>query len=120
MKFKVGDVCEILRVCGCDMCVPWHGLECTVIQVVGPPNGAHFCFGRGALENCMIYRIDHQGRRVTVSEDELRLKRPPSWNSWIFDTAPVRGEKTDTEIVEQALRNFEQAFLEARRAAWED
>lgn len=84
MKFKVGDVCEIVL----DESISqyWrssHGAIVTIVALAKPACG----------HNYYLTDLFHGGRRdVEVREDLLRLKRPPSWSQWIYDVSQIEHE----------------------------
>jgi Neuraminidase (sialidase) len=84
MKFRVGDVCEIIfSTCGN------AGKECTIVRdlLLHPRSGE------------LVYTIEvhgspsgHKHGLWSALPSSLRLKRPPSWDSWITDTREVENE----------------------------
>ena len=78
--FRVGDVCVIVKATK-----EYVGLECVVIslkskspdmlsvEVPAKPSGSHLGYA--------------------VFPFQIRRKRPPSWDQWLFDTSGVRDER---------------------------
>jgi hypothetical protein len=87
MKFKRGDVCEIIDGPGFRRLRSLIGDECVV---VGP--------WPGEQTTPPSYVIDVGGYLCGAYEHLLRLKRPPSWDKWIFDTRDVKHE-TKTPVL---------------------
>ena len=89
MKFKVGDVCVIVATA-----IPeWaSGMECTI---TGEEDWQHAMSGP-----VFAYRITlSNGVNATAVRSVLRLKRPPSWDKWIYDTRDVDTPNKQPEIV---------------------
>lgn len=84
MKFKPGDVCEIVGY----VFSPRHvGRQCTLID------GPRDCRPKnrpGVIVYGFQCEVDGETGLFTIDIRHLRLKRPPAWDKWIFDTEPVK------------------------------
>ena len=88
MKFKVGDVCEIIKA---EVELQMVGCECTIV------GGPEPCFGNeyiGWVIEVPKFRSRHPSGDWCARPEFLRLKRPPSWNKWLYDTRDVEPEIT--------------------------
>lgn len=89
MNFKVGDVCVIVLANQFPQMV---GMECTVTSLLsehedgGEPGHT--------IDVPSFPRMDGSIEWFAVPY-ELRLKRPPSWDEWLFDTSHVKDEQRD-------------------------
>lgn len=85
MNFKPGDVCEIVHP---KTRPELKGFECEVVDAAHQhshlPMFGHNIQVRGVLAP------DHPRGWFFAEPYQLRLKRPPSWDSWIYDTREVR------------------------------
>ena len=106
MKFKVGDLCVIVATPGCSFCQPYHGMQCTVGKLIVQPETPEWvrcCTLQPFTEP--VYGVDcANGQRLAIEESQLRRRRPPSWDKWIFDTRDVQDEApSNFDIVNKAL-----------------
>ncbi len=75
--FRVGDVCVVVSVTWAS--AQWMvGKECTVIELHEPD----------------YVRTDINSEGSFFYPHNLRLKRPPSWDKWIYDTSDVDSHET--------------------------
>lgn len=92
MRFRIGDVCEIIDGPGIsEQDRKFIGLEVTISGMPGS------------------FRMDPDAYAVNCPADErclgaypqvLRLKRPPSWDKWIFDADLLGiGDRLDAGIL---------------------
>ncbi len=89
MKFRVGDLCEIVA----PDSPLYHGRECVVTALAQWMDDVVYCESGKDAQPGMFYTIFiPEGGRAYALEHELRLKRPPSWDSWIHDTRDVERE----------------------------
>lgn len=80
MKFKRGDVVELVDSYPGDR---WLGTE---FMIAGP-------LQFHPLAGCLVHQLERDGDSSHFAPPEnLRLKRPPSWDSWIYDTRDVERE----------------------------
>lgn len=78
MKFRAGDVCEVVPARAA--AIPYVGL---IVTIAG-----HVLTTRKGLEFYTVQELSPHW----FAHDELRLLRPPSWDSWITDTRDVERE----------------------------
>jgi hypothetical protein len=85
--FKVGDVCVIVGLLPIDR--KYEGMECEIVS-----RGC--CLDRemegGPLAWYLTHIRDKKGSDY-IHHSNLRLKRPPSWDKWIYETSDVDGEQ---------------------------
>lgn len=95
MKFRVGDLCTLIA----PHAPEFHGRDCMVLALAVPMDDVYSMRTQELLPPGMFYEIDVAGDGLAyVLEHELRLKRPPSWDTWILDTRHVEHE-TKTPVL---------------------
>lgn len=108
MKFKVGDVCEIVNGCCISSQSMFAGRECTITDRASRAGFGCKC----GYRTYDYFRVEHSSSVGVpchdgchyVPTEYLRLKRPPSWDSWLYDTSKVKDETpSKIEIVNDAL-----------------
>lgn len=88
MNFKLGDVCIIVNHADPPK---FAGMECTI---TGSEDWYHG-IGRHGPEPLFAFRVVlSDGFVAQVVRAALRLKRPPSWDKWLYDTSNVPREVT--------------------------
>lgn len=93
-KFRVGDVCEIVRTDG-PYCAHYIGTEVKITMVgVSGWNGPdkHWYVGNRTEPPL----LNKSGNPILWRDDELRLKRPKAWDKWLTDTQFVSQESEET------------------------
>ncbi len=86
MKFKVGDVCYFEGLV--TRCQEFNGTECRVISDLAVRYG-----GSSHTEReCHRVHANLDGQQWLCEPQYLRLKRPPSWNKWLYDLSDVKDE----------------------------
>lgn len=98
-KFKVGDVVEILWVAN-----PQFAYEVGSVGTVVKANVRYWLNGNTlATSDDGIYLAEYDTREHwCYVPDQLRLKRPPSWDQWLSDTSSVKDERPETEPVRRS------------------
>jgi len=97
MNFKVGDVCYFEGLC--DRCQEFNGTECRVISDLRER------YGDSSKTTRLCHRVHCalDGQQWLCEPKYLRLKRPPSWDKWLYDTSDVEKEHTFTFKCSDAL-----------------
>lgn len=94
MKFKVGDVCIGQNF---TKHVEANGMECAVLDI-SYPQGLRYVDSDVRkslylLPGTPVYQVLWADGLVdNCLGENLRLKRPPSWDKWIYDTELVKFE----------------------------
>jgi hypothetical protein len=108
MKFKVGDLCVIVGgphwQAGDDS--KRIGKECSILvgtndEKFGP------CYDVKCADGMVVY----------ITEKSLRLRRPPSWDSWLYDTDKVKDDQHAYDVRRDELTAaYRHAFQQALTA----
>lgn len=88
-RFRVGDVCELVNPTGARWMEKHVGLTVVILGVrdtgFGPTSIA---FGD------TVYALEGAPKRLEYLEERyLRLRRPPSWDTWLYTTKDVERER---------------------------
>lgn len=84
--FKVGDFC-VLVLPGSK----WNGQEVVVTRGLEVTRMHKISTDKIFIAPAYLV-VDGGGYETAQLPHELRLRRPPSWDKWIYDTDHVRGE----------------------------
>lgn len=87
MRFKVGDVCYFQGLHS--RCVEFNGTECCIVGDLQVRYGDSSHVER----LCYSVRCALDGQLWLCEPEYLRLRRPPSWDKWLYDTSGVDSER---------------------------
>lgn len=87
---RVGDICILQN----SVLPGYDGREVHVIGGLQVRRGReHFADGTNAVNEKLRYRIQCDDGEIIVPQPyKLRLKRPPSWNQWLYGVDHIREE----------------------------
>lgn len=94
-KFKIGDVCVWVGL------INWPELNGTECEITKELHWSVLVDGRsGWVREGPCYGVKWcDGRHSLAEPHNLKPKRPPSWDSWLFDTSKVKDEKPEDEPI---------------------